>query len=322
MHGEDSATGIWLNNLHGTVVRGKLPLNLMGEKTVLSKSDFSGTQLRQAHLRASVGAKAIFCDADLSRTDLTDSVFPGADFRGANLQGVSFVNAVLNGSDFSNATVTGADFTGAYLLDAKGIRTDQHTTFIAARIVVPKPEQSGNPIQTVLINRFGNTGIGGTDNEITAVPVSVDDVIDGRLFASKRLAGLYALRLSAAGTDFTKAELIGSIFEELSAPASTFRAARLSGATIVQSTLREADLAHAWMPGAIIEDVDLSGANLEKANMCGAVLSGVNLRNAVGIPSANVEGIIIGDGCILPQGVGYDGIKLQLSRKLTNELNS
>lgn len=61
----------------------------------------------------SIPGKAILCGLDLGRTDLSDKVLRGADFRGTRLAYASLRNADLRNADFTGASLIETDLQGA-----------------------------------------------------------------------------------------------------------------------------------------------------------------------------------------------------------------
>ena len=57
----------------------------------------------------------IFCYADLTNTNFTDTNLSGADFTGADLTGADFTGADLTGANFKDAVLTGTIFADAIL---------------------------------------------------------------------------------------------------------------------------------------------------------------------------------------------------------------
>lgn len=83
--------------------------------------NLSGSRLRQSDLSLSVLNRTNFSNTDLRDVEGYGGVFSGSRFDGANLTNASFVGAYLEGASFAGATLTGANFSGASLAGARGL---------------------------------------------------------------------------------------------------------------------------------------------------------------------------------------------------------
>ncbi|MCA9332833.1 pentapeptide repeat-containing protein [Candidatus Saccharibacteria bacterium] len=319
----DPETGIKLNNIHNTVLRGEFvgfmaPLSVMSGTVV--DADMPGLEFR-----GGVAPRASFVGKNLRGANFIDSVLPQANFREADLRGAEFSNVVLSGVDFTDAKLLGADFTGAYIVGVKGLddpEVIQGVDLTAARTVITDEAVEGK-IQHYLASHFGDAkSLETIKRKVDPVPIAIDQTIP-RLQTKRILRGLVGIKLQANEVDFTSSQLIGSHFEDLSANGVIFRNAALSGSIISRAMMREADLFSAWAPGVIIEDTNLRGARLTNANLVGSILHGVDLREVIGLDAkdTNLEGMIIED-CKLPQGYGYDGFAIKPSDRILRQLES
>ncbi len=90
---------------------------------IVEDYDFSGLNLAEVHLYASVFLRCRFVNTDLYYTDFGHTQAPGGDFRGAMLAKATFYQADLRGACFDGASLTSASFlksdlTGATFLGA------------------------------------------------------------------------------------------------------------------------------------------------------------------------------------------------------------
>ena len=83
--------------------------------------NLNGARLRQANLSLSVMNRTRFSNTDMRDVDAYGGVFSGASFAGADLTNASFVGAYLDGANFQGATLSGANFAGASLERARGL---------------------------------------------------------------------------------------------------------------------------------------------------------------------------------------------------------
>jgi len=122
----------------------------------LTHADLTGANLALAVLDSALlpmtsMASANLTEANLLNADVRDSILPNADLRGANLTGANLSNAtlfqvnltgallldanlsgaLLSGADLSGANVTNTLLVGAYLVDARGLTSEQ---IAAARV--------------------------------------------------------------------------------------------------------------------------------------------------------------------------------------------
>ena len=70
--------------------------------------DFSGARLRQADLSLTVLNRTRFNRSDMRDVNAYGAVFSSASFTAANLTNAGFVGAYLRGADFSGADMSGA----------------------------------------------------------------------------------------------------------------------------------------------------------------------------------------------------------------------
>ena len=83
--------------------------------------NLSGARLRQADFSLSVMNRTRFSNTDMRDVEAYGGVFSSANFAGANMTNASFVGANLDGASFSGATLRGANFSGASLQRATGL---------------------------------------------------------------------------------------------------------------------------------------------------------------------------------------------------------
>ena len=326
-HSEAPDTGVMLNNLHGTRIKGPAIRGLHAALAVMSRSVID-LDIPGFNFKGGVAPEADFSGHDLSGSNFVNSVLTGSVFEGANLSGADLTNAVLNGANFKDAELGGTDFTGAYLVNVTGLSEEQvkKMKIQATRAIFMAPS-GATSLEQMLLTRFGEAkSLEDILKFLDPVPVAVNADWDqpvGRLQAKRLLRGLYAEKANWTQADFTSADLTGATIEGLMANQVSFRAATIGGTVIKRAVMREADMVSTWAPGVVLEDVDLRDANFAKSNLVGAVLRGVDLRGVRGLSDSetNVEGLVIEESCLLPSGYGYDGVSLQISDKLKRELD-
>lgn len=327
LHETNPEVGVEVNNLHNTVIEGS-PVNGLHAKLAVISASKVGIDLRRLDFNGGVGSEADFSGRDISGSDFVNTVMPGAKFIGTNLRGVDFTNSVLNGVDFTDAETDGVDLTGAYVINPIGLTEEQISKLrLQATRAIVLDSSTDASLEQLLASRFGKAQtVDDLKKLLDPVPVAVNYEFGapiGRLQTKRILRGLYAQKANWSQVDFTASDLTGAVVEDLKADQGSFRAATIGGMIIRSGSMREFDFTSAWAPGAVLEDVDLRGSSMAKANLVGSVLRGVDLRGVTGLSEegTNINGLVIGEGCLLPQGYGYDGVKLQVSSKLKKELN-
>ena len=87
--------------------------------------NLAGARLRQADLSLSVMNRTRFSNTDMRDVEAYGAVFSSANFSRADLTNASFVGAYLEGASFAGANLTGANFSGAQLNRATGLTQAQ-----------------------------------------------------------------------------------------------------------------------------------------------------------------------------------------------------
>ena len=87
--------------------------------------NLSGARLRQADLSLSVMNRTRFSNTDMRDVEAYGAVFSSSDFSRADLTNASLVGAYLEGASFSGANLTGTNFSGAQLARATGLTQAQ-----------------------------------------------------------------------------------------------------------------------------------------------------------------------------------------------------
>ena len=87
--------------------------------------NLAGARLRQADLSLSVMNRTRFSNTDMRDVEAYGAVFSSANFSRADLTNASFVGAYLEGASFAGANLTGTNFSGAQLNRATGLTQTQ-----------------------------------------------------------------------------------------------------------------------------------------------------------------------------------------------------
>lgn len=87
--------------------------------------NLSGSRLRQADLSLSVMNRTRFSSTDMRDVEAYGGVFSSSNFNRADLTNASFVGAYLEGASFSGAALSGTNFSGAQLTRATGLTQSQ-----------------------------------------------------------------------------------------------------------------------------------------------------------------------------------------------------
>jgi uncharacterized protein YjbI with pentapeptide repeats len=313
----EDPVGVTLNNFHNVTLQGNIPRGLEAPLTILTRSAVR-TALAGINFRGGVATRTDFTHQDLRGAIFTEAVVPEADFRGANLQGATFVNAVVNGARFAGAKLRGADFTGAYLADVEDLEDEQIAGMELSSVRIPyQADKEPTAIETVLSSRFGKASASDVGKLVIPVPVALYEDFgppEGILKSYRLIRGLYARNLNLNNGELVKSILTGATIDGLLASQATFAGGALGGSRISRAVMREAELINTWAPGVVLRGVDLRGANLTGANLVGAYFEGVDLRGTVGFEKAHIDGIVLGDDCRLPNGIGHDGVNFELPR--------
>jgi uncharacterized protein YjbI with pentapeptide repeats len=238
-----SALGEWVPQ--GPLLRGEKFPNRIGS-VVLENSlaepasffrvravfDFSGGQ---------------FMEKSIQNVTLTNSIFIGANFFGAQLRGSSFDNADLAAADFrfanmSEVSAQNADFTLARLADADLTSAN----LVGAKLLLT--DLSGATLVFADLTGADLRGAILQDNDTTFTRLHNTTVDSTTIFDRRSLAIWLIVNGKAAGRTFTDVDLS---FADLS----------------------EGDLTKAQLIG-----LDLSGADLQKTDLTDANLTGATLR--------------------------------------------
>ena len=87
--------------------------------------NFTGARLRQSDLSLSVMNRTSFRQTDLRDVNAYGAVFSSSNFSGADLTHASFVGTYLQGANLAGARLDGTNFSGAEMGRAQGLRQGQ-----------------------------------------------------------------------------------------------------------------------------------------------------------------------------------------------------
>lgn len=239
------------SSFHQTLLRGSKLTGANFSKalmieTDLTNADLSGALLDHVNLTSCKVTGTIWCEASLTRANLSFLKLSGSDFSGAKGESTNFTGTELAGanfcrsnffkSHFTNALLEKADFTKASLVQCSMI------TARASEIVMD------DAILSKLGGGHGADFSGGSFKRVSAV----DSSWGGSFFN---------------GADFHQADLRGALFSE----------AKLQGAHFDRCDLRKASFADAFLPQAILTHANLMSANFDRADLTRARLENSNL---------------------------------------------
>lgn len=283
-------TGAWLEHadltgarLKSTVFRGAVLAHAVFTGADASEASFVGANLGKAQL-----AGAVFDDADfsgailsgchlkgtrfirarLSRTDLLDTQWGEADWRGLRADNLLFHERELKGLDLGKARLVQCTFVGCDLsqVDFGSARLNA-CTFTQCQLDKARFSACLMP-GTVFADNTRLTQADFSGADLSNANLGECDAT-GALFVQARLDG----------ANLGKARLDGCNFDRASA---------------VRALLRKAQLRRAVLTGANLMDAILQGANLCSANLRGANLYGADLARVLMDPhttlaQANVD---------------------------------
>ena len=272
-------------------------------KANLVNSDWSGLVLVGANLKGADLGCLPQSKGPSQCSDLSESIFSGADLSGADLRMSNLSHADLRNTNLSGANLSGADLSGADLRNTNLSSTNlSHADFSSADL------RNTNLSSTNLSHAdFSSADLRSTSLHGDLSQVSFFD-------ADLRNTNLSSANLSHA--DFRRADLSLANLSKANLSEANFtvyfhtpdikyrqflRGAKLSGADLSGANLHNADLTGAKLSGADLSGVNLSDAilwggdfkranlkntnlsstNLSKADFSGTDLSGVNLSDAI-----------------------------------------
>jgi len=271
------------------------------------QGDFSGWDLSDAHLGG----------ATLNRTNVSGTVFSGADLRAAQLTSlVTNVPPVLNDvrfgslSQFAGSTCT--TFTDTDLLGA-GL------TVVPADIDAAGCEANVFPGSTVPMTTLADFAVtadaptfplGGANYVVT--PGSADALkganLEGLQFSGSRFSGFPA---DLSGANLNYANLRGSTFDLADLSNATFRFnVTANDASFVQANLTGAQFNSA---STVLQDADFIGATISGATFQGADLTNASfvdvLANGTSFDSAIARGTSFNGAHIYSEATAFSGVR-------------
>jgi uncharacterized protein YjbI with pentapeptide repeats len=235
--------------------------------SIESKSDLSGSVLR---------------DADLFRANLAGALLKDADLRGANLR-----DAVLSGADLSRALVAGAKFDGADLSGANTLGVDFESAAlgdadVSATVQVDKGAALAQNLNDELEQHQKWLMSGGESGRRAD-------------FSERDLSGVDFTGKILIAALFDRAALRGARFCGCAMALSSLESADATGADFTKADLRGANLMKARMRRAILRNADLLPEQVTKPD--GRVIqravqaSGADFRESV-LSEARMDGLI------------------------------
>jgi uncharacterized protein YjbI with pentapeptide repeats len=186
----------------------------------------------------------IFNGMDLSKCNMQNVSFFGAELKGANLAGANLQGAYLNLARLENANFKGANLTDAIIFQA----IFSNTNF-----------SNANLSNARMIGTLGKVDMSGAT------------ITKGRFGLDMGNQPMGQMKFDSVGGNFA-----GANFEGADLNIAAFPFGDLRGANLRNTNLFRADLAKADLTGA-----DLTGANLTDADVDGAIFKDVKGLNSI-----------------------------------------
>ncbi len=251
----------------------------------LNLADLTGAHLREAHLRGARMREANVSAARLNRADLS-----GADLTRANLSGAHLNGAHMRGSNLSGANLSGAHLRGTHLSEA----------------LLSGANLSGANLSGAHLSRADLSEVQLSGGRLNRADLSETNLnrahVNGADLNGANLRGAHLRETHLSGTDLNRADLREAHLSE-----AHLSGARLREADMREADLREADLNWAHLSRADLSEADLNNADLREADLREADLRGADLREAdlreADLRGADLRGAVCSltriDGCTI-----------------------
>ena len=215
-----------------------------------SDADFSNANLANAKLARCKLDGVNFSEANLAGADFTQAILDGADFSESKLQGARFSGASIEGTSFSKLQLPDADFS-----DCKG----RHSNFSSSNL------EGANFARAKLFQAdFCRANVKGANFSEAEL-------------ASADFGGASAAGINMEKADLTnlrageKADFTGGKFREAKAPKSIWEG----------SICDRADFSRAVLVGALFEDASVKDARFDRADLTKASFEDASAQRAV-----------------------------------------
>lgn len=225
-----------------------------------------------------------------------ETFYQGILFRPANLALISaekagFIDTYLIGANLTGASLPGTKFLGANMKGARLLAANlQEADF--SRVPGKRPTDLSEADLT-------DANLRGANFREALLKKSVLRGVD--------LTGADLRWVNLSGANLQEAKLPGTNLLGANLQGADLRGANLEGAYMSGIDLRRADLGRAVLKGADLRWADLGQAvlrraNLEEANLRESILLGTDMEGALQVDWKNLEGALMDDDTIQPDG--------------------
>lgn len=299
--------------------------------TELDDFDFTGSNLHEANLKQVEARDAVFLktnmvgakfnDADLSRSNLSNSTLTHADFACANMQDVLLGSSAANGAMFPGADMrrSGIIFTDMCATDlTKTNLSEAHieavnmavakvvrTNFTDARMYVTMKDATAlfteywdTPQAQLAFAQIRQTEGGscytatseqnsGDSGGTPAIPGKTD--VSTATFAGVDLSGSDLRGVNFSSRNFSNADLSDTNLAGANLSNANLRGADLTNVNLKGADLSSADFTGATMPRAFLKDANISGTKFDNAKLMDADMRGTTRTSSTSFTNANLS---------------------------------
>ena len=258
-------------------LRGTDPAKREAALRSIQRIDLQNRSLRRANLSSTLAPRAELRGARLQGAKFEDAQFRGADFRGAQLQGVLFLGTELHGANLSKLNLQRTVF-GEVWLDGADLSDAQ----------LQGAKLSEVQLQGAKLDRADMQGMNLSATGMRGASLRSASLQGANLFGVP-LQGADLEQAQMDGANLSQAQLQGAKLERALLRRAILADAHLRGASLGLAELQGANLSGAELQGANLSRVDLHGANLSKAQLQGADLLYAKLW-AANLKDAQLQG--------------------------------
>ena len=227
----------------------------MQEKNSLKEMEVTRTKITQADALKEISSKA----CDLSNKDAGYLVFNGMDLSRCNMQNISFFGAELMGANLSGANLQGAYLNLARLENANLSKANLTNATIFQAIFSKTNFEGANLTNARMIGILGNVNMANAT------------IKKGRFGLDIGNQPMGAMRFDAIGGKFANTNFEGADINR-----SNFKFADLRGANLRNTDLFRADFSKADLTGA-----DITGAKMGEAVLDETIMTNVKGLDAI-----------------------------------------
>jgi len=254
------------------------------------RCDFSGMDLKERKFNGCVLTETNFTKANLKDAEIGRSVLTKVDFSNCDLSNVHFVH-----SDFEDCIITGANLSGSNLLgtnigkinkDSRGYDLSNITFSDVKYMTSELFKNASNVTKSV----FCNCDL--TDLDLSGCDFTGSDFSSAKLknvnFSNSNLSGCTFSYTELEGCNFTGAIINSTTWENCdfttinqASYGYSFYKSVFTFCTLSESFFRKAtNLTNIDMQGSSMEDMDLSSINFQGSNFTNSNFSNSNLSNS------------------------------------------